>query len=254
MSQVPPQAVVIAGPNGSGKSTCARLLLPAQTTFINADMIAQEMTGVEGTAADFGAGRLLLKRIDVLEAHHDDFAIETTLATKKLAPRLQRLKEKGYETHLVFFWLPSADLAVQRVAERVRAGGHDVPEDTVRRRYASGLRHFFDTYQSIVDTWRVYDNARIADPSLIASGSNDGTVDVARPEVWRSVRALADELEAAARAEVAHKFRTGTPVDVEVREAVRQAVEEHRRLKNPIAAWRDDEVVIVPPDEIPPKE
>jgi len=183
------RAVVIAGPNGSGKSTCARLLLPADMVFINADMIAQELSGEPGMAANLRAGRILVERLDQLEDERRDFAVETTLANKKLVPRLQRLKQCGFETHLIFVYLPSSDLAVERVAARVRAGGHDVPEDTVRRRFASGLRQFFRVYAPLVDTWRMYDNSRIADPELIAQGRASFPDLVSQPDVWKEIRA-----------------------------------------------------------------
>jgi predicted ABC-type ATPase len=183
----PPQAIVIAGPNGSGKSTCAALLLPEGFIFINADMIAQELSGQRGAIADLQAGRKLLDLLDDLECQKADFAVETTLATVKLAPRIDRLRGLGYQTHLIFFWLPTAELAVERVAARVRAGGHGVPEPTIRRRFASGLRHFFGTYRDTVDTWRMYDNARLTDPELIASGTRNCGVQVARTEQWRQI-------------------------------------------------------------------
>lgn len=182
-----PHAVVIAGPNGSGKSTCARLLLPPDMVFINADMIAQELSGEPGMAANLRAGRILVDRLDQLEDERRDFAVETTLANKKLVPRLQRLKDSGFSTHLIFVYLPSADLAVERVASRVRAGGHDVPEDTVRRRFASGLRQFFRVYAPLVDTWRMYDNSRIADPELIAHGRASFPTRVELPELWAEI-------------------------------------------------------------------
>jgi len=139
-------------------------------SFINADMIAQELSGEHSTTADLRAGRVLIHRLDALVEARRDFAVETTLATKKLAPRIKRLMDSGYECHLLFLYLPSDDLAVERVKARVRAGGHDVPEETIRRRYRSGISLFFSTYQPLVDTWKMYDNSSIADPQLIAWG------------------------------------------------------------------------------------
>jgi predicted ABC-type ATPase len=182
----PPQAVIIAGPNGSGKSTCATMLLPPDMTFINADQIAQEQTGKKGTTADIGAGRVLLRRMDELVAEGEDFAIETTLATKTLADRVHSLRKRGYQTHLVFFWLPSDDLAVERVAARVRDGGHPVPEETIRRRFKKGLRHFFETYSPLVDTWRMYDNSDGQGPKLIAKGAGQ-ELEVQQPEQWNQM-------------------------------------------------------------------
>jgi predicted ABC-type ATPase len=181
--------VIIAGPNGSGKSTCAVTLLPQDLPFVNADMIAAELSGVPGTTADINAGRLLLDRVGKLEEAREDFAFETTLATKMLRDRVVAWQKAGYQVHLLYFWLPTPDMAVQRVAARVRAGGHHVPETTVRRRYASGLRNFFQLYLPLVDTWRMYDNSRGLDPLLIAKGTGEATTKVALPEVWASLTA-----------------------------------------------------------------
>lgn len=185
---VPPQAVIIAGPNGSGKSTAATILLPDGMTFVNADLIAQEITGQKGVWGEINAGRLLIERVTVLEESKIDFAFETTLATKMLYDRLGKWRELGYQVHLIFFWLPSSELAVQRVAARVRDGGHNVPTDTVRRRYARGLKLFFDKYMGSVDSWKVYDNSRDADPVLIAKGNGTGQV-ILKPELWEQVKA-----------------------------------------------------------------
>jgi predicted ABC-type ATPase len=192
--EIPPQAVIIAGPNGSGKSTCAEFLLQETRRFVNADMIAQEMSGIPSMTADIGAGRVLLNHIDALTDQSRDFAIETTLATKTLADRVVEWRAAGYQVHLVFLYLPSEDLAVQRVAFRVMNGGHDVPEKTIRRRFRAGLRNLFQIYAHVVDTWRVYDNSQGFDPELIASGSAGQVRRVLKPELWRSLRAeYADE-------------------------------------------------------------
>lgn len=182
-----PTWVIMAGPNGSGKSSAAKLLLPPTMTFVNADMIAQEQSGKRDTPADLRAGRTLVHILDDLEAARRDFAVETTLANLKLIPRLQRLQSSGYETQLIFMWLQSADLAVERVAARVRLGGHDVPEDTVRRRYERGLRHFFQSYMDVVDRWRLYDNSRLNDPRRIASGGRGRLTEVIQRELWDQI-------------------------------------------------------------------
>ena len=116
------------------------------------------------------AGRVMLARMKTLAQARQDFAFETTLASRSLAPWLARLRESGYRVHLTFLSLPYPDLAVARVAERVRQGGHDVPEVVVRRRFAAGLRNFFAMYQSLADTWQVFDNAAGSGPVLIAAG------------------------------------------------------------------------------------
>lgn len=180
----PPQAVILAGPNGSGKTTCSMALLSQFIRFVNADMIAQEISGVASTGADIGAGRVLLDRVDRLTSDYHDFAIETTLATKTLADKIVEWRRIGYQVHLIFMYLPSPELSVQRVASRVRNGGHDVPEQTIRRRYRVGLRHFFKVYAPIVDTWRMYDNSRLDEPVLIASGGEGIEPRIMRPDIW----------------------------------------------------------------------
>lgn len=192
MSSSPPQAVIIAGPNGSGKSTAAAKLLSPDMAFVNADMIAAEISGKAGTPADVGAGRLLLERVDGLQQNRQDFAFETTLATVMLVNRIDSWCKSGYDVRLIFFWLPSDDLAVERVASRVRAGGHGVPEDTIRRRYRSGVRNFFQTYRSLVDTWRVYDNSG-SRPLLVAKGAKSDTETVKDPELWNQMCAAYDK-------------------------------------------------------------
>ena len=187
--EVPPQAVIIAGPNGSGKSTCAEFLLQETMQFVNADIIAQQMTGLASTTADIGAGRVLLAHLDALTETRRDFAIETTLATKTLADRVVEWRAGGYQVHLIFLYLAGEDLAVQRVAFRVRNGGHNVPESTIRRRFKVGLRNLFQVYTPVVDTWRVYDNSKGTEPELIASGSTGQVRKVPQPELWRSLRA-----------------------------------------------------------------
>jgi predicted ABC-type ATPase len=183
----PPQAVILAGPNGSGKSTCAVALLSQFMRFINADMIAQEMSGIASTGADIGAGRVLLDRVDSLTEARFDFAIETTLATRTLSERVLQWRRIGYQVHLIFMYLPSADLSVYRVAARVRDGGHDVPEQTIRRRYRVGLKHFFQVYSPIVDTWRMYDNSSGDQPELVASGSNGSVARILKPDLWKNL-------------------------------------------------------------------
>lgn len=181
-----PQAVIIAGPNGSGKSTAATRLLTPGMPFVNADMIASELAGRSGVSGDIPAGRELIARLSALEAERADFAFETTLSSVGLAARVDRWRALGYEVHLVFFWLPSADLAVERVTGRVRDGGHHVPEDTVRRRFRAGLRNFFRIYHARVDVWRLYDNSTI-DPAVIARGRRDESPEIASPDLWAKI-------------------------------------------------------------------
>ena len=130
------------------------------------------------------AGRVMLARLRQLAQNREDFAFETTLASKTFAPWISPLKNDGYHFYLVFLTLPSAELAIERVAERVRMGGHDVPSATIRRRYAAGIRNFFNLYQPLTDSWRVYDNSETA-PRLIASGRGKTVECTADNTAWR---------------------------------------------------------------------
>jgi len=146
MAYSTPNLVVLAGPNGAGKSTAAPALLQGTlgvTEFVNADVIAQGLSAFDPDRVALAAGRIMLRRLQELARQGVSFAFETTLASRSFAPWIRELARTGYLFHLVFLWLPSADFAVQRVANRVRLGGHDVPEMTIRRRYHLGLYNFF---------------------------------------------------------------------------------------------------------------
>lgn len=156
----PPQAIILAGPNGAGKSTTAIEFVPDDIAFVNADLIAQAISGEPGTAGDINAGRVLLDQVQSLVHDRVDFALETTLSARSLVRRIRGWQASGYEVSLIFVWLPSQDLAVERVAARIRAGGHRVPEDTICRRYDAGIRNLFRYYLPIVDSWRIVDNSR----------------------------------------------------------------------------------------------
>jgi len=185
--------IVLAGPNGAGKSTMAAELLIdvlGVAEFVDADVIARNLPRSRATAIT--AGRAMLRRLAELGASCRDFGFETTLASRSLAPRIRRLTRAGYGCHLVFLWLPSADLAVARVADRVRLGGHAVPEQTIRRRYRSGLRNFFALYRPLTTTWRMYDNST-HELRLLASGTGTETRAVNDAGLWGRIRAEAED-------------------------------------------------------------
>ena len=167
-----PLLVVLAGPNGAGKSTAAPFLLQgalAVHEFVNADTLAAGLSAFRPDSAALAAGRIMLGRIKELATLRVDFAFETTLASRSFVPWLRAQREAGYRTHLAFLSLRNADLAVARVAERVRQGGHDVPEDVVRRRFKAGLINLLTIYPPVLDTWQVFDNSAVRAPRLIAS-------------------------------------------------------------------------------------
>jgi predicted ABC-type ATPase len=184
-----PTVVLIGGPNGAGKSTLAPVLLrdtAGIVEFVNADTIAHGLSAFRPEAVAFDAGRLMLERLKDLARRGEDFAFESTLATRSYAPWIAGLRDRGYTFRLFFLWLRSPDLAVERVRERVRLGGHDVPEDVIRRRYKAGLRNLHALYRPLADRWWVYDNSEPGEMPLVAAGHSD-TVTVGRPDVWRQI-------------------------------------------------------------------
>jgi predicted ABC-type ATPase len=189
-----PSVVVIAGPNGAGKSTVAPLILRGPLDvreFVNADDIARGLSpfNIEGAAVT--AGRIMLSRIRDLARQRVSFAFETTLASRTFAPWLQELKQDGYTFHLVFLWLPSPEVAAARVADRVRLGGHSIPDETIRRRYHGGVRNFFRLYRPIATTWVVYDSSHPV-PRLIAEGEHGRPPGVSDTWTWSTIVGASD--------------------------------------------------------------
>lgn len=190
-----PHLILIAGPNGAGKSTSAPGILHgalAVSQFVNADTIALGLAAFAPENAAMQAGRVMLVRLRQLAENRENFAFETTLGSRTFAPWIAELKESGYQFHLVFLTLPSPDLAIERVAERVRMGGHDVPTTAIRRRYGAGIRNFFRLYQPLADDWRVYDNTDIT-PRLIANGSREKVECVTDTAIWNRLKEFNNE-------------------------------------------------------------
>ena len=188
-----PQFLVMAGPNGAGKSTCVVHYLPAGVPYINADDIARTLAPTQTQEADVQAARIALERMDAAEARRESFATETTLASKTLASRAARLQRLGYVFHLVYIWSPSPDYSISRVAGRVRLGGHNIPEDTIRRRWLAGLKNFFSLYQPIADQWEVVDNIKLGHPRRIAAGQRGASVEVFDPILWDRIQRRAND-------------------------------------------------------------
>ena len=186
-----PNVIVLAGPNGAGKTTTSCSLLKGEldvTTFVNADIIAQGLAGFDPESAAWEASRIMLDRLENLAAQRQDFAFETTLAARSYVRRIANWRGQGYCFQLYYFWLPSADLAVQRVADRVQQGGHNVEEETVRHRYRQSLRNLFDLYMPLADVWSVYNNEQQGLPQLVARGSGDRKEIIADARVWELVQ------------------------------------------------------------------
>lgn len=189
----PPLVVVIGGPNGAGKTTTAPRILQgalAVPQFVNADPIAQGLSFFRPASMSVAAGRVMLARLKVLAAAREDFAFETTLASRSFAPWLLALRASGYRSHLIFLSLADVEIAIARVAQRVRQGGHDVPESTIRRRFLAGLRNFFTLYRPVVDSWQMFDNSETTGPRMIAFGEAGFPDQVLDEKTWKRLLEL----------------------------------------------------------------
>lgn len=186
----PPHLVVIAGPNGSGKSTSAPALLRDTlevVDYVNADGIAQGLSAFRPDRAAMPAGRFALQHLHHLATQRLNFAFESTLSGRSLAGFVHKLKSQGYVFHLTFLWLPDPDMAVARVAERVRSGGHNVPRHVVRRRYTRGIQNLFEIYRPLADHWHIYDNSARSGPQLIATGQCQKVTRVEDHATWERI-------------------------------------------------------------------
>ena len=153
---------IICGPNGSGKTTVAKRLLPNFLDvfeYVNADEIAAGLSPFNPESVAIQAGRLMLSRLDTLANSGSDFAFETTLSARNFAKFLRKCKSLGYIVNLIYFWLESPELAILRVQRRVESGGHNIPEEIVRRRYKRGISNLIQLYILLCDKWIVYDNS-----------------------------------------------------------------------------------------------
>jgi predicted ABC-type ATPase len=170
-----PKLYIISGCNGSGKTTASYTLLPDLLNcreFVNSDEFAKSFSPFDPGAASVTASRYMLMKINYLLDRKADFAVETTLATRSLLQIVLQAKRLGYETTVLYFWLNSPELAIERVRDRVVSGGHNIPDAVVRRRYVMGLQYLFDYYIPEMDRWILADNSK-PPFSVVAEGSKD---------------------------------------------------------------------------------
>ena len=181
---------IIAGCNGAGKTTASFTVLPEMLDcdeFINADEIARGISPLNPEKAFIEAGRFMLTKIDKLIASKKDFAFETTLATKSYVKTIQLAKQEGYRIVLVFFWLDSVELAIERVKTRVLDGGHNIPKPVILRRYYSGLLNLFNLYIPICDYWMIFDNS-VAPSELVAEGNLNGEMEIRKSDSFEQIK------------------------------------------------------------------
>ena len=180
---------IISGCNGAGKTTASYTVLPDMLNckeFVNADEIARGLSPFQPDKVAIEAGRIMLNRIQELMKQKVDFAFETTLATRSYKNFVKEAQMNGYFVTLVYFWLNSIDLAIERVGTRVLAGGHNIPEDTIRRRYLSGIKNLSEIYMPICDYWMIFDNSENP-PLVVAKGSKNTDKQVYGLDIYNQI-------------------------------------------------------------------
>lgn len=192
MSEESKDIFILGGPNGAGKTTAARVLLPEflhDYEFLNADEIARQISPGNPGAAALAAGRELIGRMRKLVKDGRSFAFETTCSGRSYVPMLKECRAMGWSISLFYFWLPSPEVAIARVAKRVREGGHTIPTETIRRRFKSGLRNMHYLFLPLADTVAIYDNGgrkRI----LVADKETGAPFRIVDPKRWSIMEAL----------------------------------------------------------------
>ncbi|SFI21931.1 zeta toxin family protein [Halpernia frigidisoli] len=185
---------IIAGCNGAGKTTASFTILPEILDckeFVNADEIAKGLSPFQPEKVSFEAGRIMLHRINELFFVNENFALETTLATKIYKSKIIEAQNNNYKVSLLFFWLENVELAIDRVNTRVSEGGHNIPENVIRRRYDSGIKNLFNIYLPIVDEAMIFDNSN-GKPDLIASKTLNSSIEILNLEKYSQLKSYHD--------------------------------------------------------------
>lgn len=180
---------IIGGCNGAGKTTASYTILPEILDckeFVNADEIAKGLSPFQPDKANIEAGKLMLAKIKKLLKQEHNFAFESTLSSRIFMNLVKEAQKKGYNVTILFFWLSSPDLAVFRVKNRVKEGGHNIPEDVILRRYERGLYNFFNLYLPVVNNWFLINNSG-APYEVIAEGF-DHEIVVGNKNIWQTLK------------------------------------------------------------------
>lgn len=190
-----PRLYIISGCNGAGKTTASYSLLPEMlecSEFVNSDEFAKGLSPFDPSKAAIQASKYMLLKIRHLLKKQSDFAIETTLATRTLLKTVKQAQAAGYTVTLLYFWLRTPELAIDRVRARVETGGHDIPVETIVRRYHVGIDYFFHQYAPICERWILADNSQIPF-RVIAEGSKTDVINVKDEEIFLKIKAIAQE-------------------------------------------------------------
>ena len=205
-----PRLYIISGCNGAGKTTASYTMLPEMldcSEFVNSDEFAKGLSPFNPEKASIQASRYMIMKIRYLLKRQQDFGIETTLATRTLLKTIKMAQAEGYTVTLLYFWLNSPELAVERVAARVGTGGHDIPEETIRRRYRVGIDYFFHDYAPICERWILADNSQIPF-RVIAEGSKDELFNIKDEATYSRIRQQAlDQHDAVIKEQMEHKMK-----------------------------------------------
>ena len=190
-----PNLYIISGCNGAGKTTASYSLLPEMLNckeFVNSDEFAKGLSPFNPEKASIQASRYMLMKIRYLLKRQSDFAVETTLATRTLLKTAKLAQASGYNVTLLYFWLNSPELAIERVRSRVATGGHNIPEETIIRRYHVGIDYFFHYYAPICERWILADNSQIPF-KVIAEGSKNDVINIRDEETYSKILTIAQE-------------------------------------------------------------
>ena len=190
-----PRLYIISGCNGAGKTTASYSMLPEMlecSEFVNSDEFAKSLSPFKPENASIQASRYMLLKIRYLLKKNSDFAVETTLATRTLLKTVRMAQNAGYSVTLLYFWLNSPELAIERVKARVENGGHNIPEETIRRRYNVGIDYFFHYYAPVCERWILADNSQ-APFRVIAEGSKLDVINIKDHETYAKIKTIAQE-------------------------------------------------------------